>query len=212
VARVAQLPARCEGGVSLGAAHREPLARVGAAARVVRRCRWQLLAVVIAAAVVVGGKQLYRDASADALGWILAPTARLVSLATGTHFVYEAGAGWIDRAATFVIAPACAGVNFALAAFLALTLGWLAGMCTLRATAARLAGAAALAYAATLAVNTLRIVVALALHRGAIDLGTLDRAVVHRAEGIIVYLCGLCALYALARALDRKGNPHALAL
>jgi exosortase K len=178
---------------------------------VARRHGWQLVALAVVLAVVVAGKQLYRAASAEELAWILAPTARLVSIATGTHFVHEAGAGWIDRDATFVIAPACAGVHFALAAFLALTLGWLSGMRTLRATAARLAGAAALAYVATIAVNTLRIIVALALHSGAIDLGGLDRGEVHRAEGILVYLCGLCALYALARALDRKGNRHAMA-
>jgi exosortase K len=179
--------------------------------RFVRAHRWQLAALLVTAAVIAGGKHGYREASAGQLAWILAPTARLVSSLTGTHFAYEAGAGWIDRGATFVIAPACAGVNFAIAAFLAVTLGWLAGMQTLRGTAARLAGAAALAYLATLVVNTLRIVLALALHRGTIDLGDLDRAEVHRAEGILVYLCGLCALYALARGRDRKGNHHAVA-
>lgn len=176
----------------------------------VRAHRWQIAALVVAAAVIVVGKHDYRTASAGELGWILAPTARLVSAVSGAHFTYEAGVGWVDRDVTFIIAPACAGVNFALAALLALVLGWLAGMQTLRGTLARLGAAAALAYAATLVVNTLRIAVAIALHQGTIDLGDLDHAEVHRAEGILVYLAGLCALYALARALEPR-RRHALA-
>lgn len=183
--------------------------RVGALGLAVRRYAWPLAALAVAAAVVAVGKPYYRAAAADDLGWILAPTARLVSAVSGGHFVYEAGVGWVDRAATFIIAPACAGLNFAMAAFLALTLGWLGGMRTLRGTAARLVGAAALAYAATLIVNTARIAVAIALHKGTIDLGDLDRAEVHRVEGIVVYLGGLCALYALARAIASRGSAGA---
>jgi exosortase K len=174
-----------------------------------RTHRWRAAALAAALAVVVAGKLHYSAASPGELRWILAPTARLVSAVTGGNFAYEAGVGWVDREATFIIAPACAGLNFAMAAFLALTLGGLAGMRTGRAAGVRLAGAAALAYSATLIVNALRIALAIALHRGAIDLGGLDRAEVHRVEGILVYLCGLCALYALAGALERRS--HALA-
>jgi exosortase K len=172
--------------------------------------RWQLAGALAAIAVVVVAKQAYRGASAGELGWILAPTARLVSAVSGTRFVYEAGLGWVDRGATFIIAPACAGVNFTIAGFLALALGWLGGMRSARTVAARLAGAAALAYAATLVVNTLRIVVAIALHRGTIDVGGLDHAEVHRFEGIVVYLAGLCALYALAGAIAPR-RAHVVA-
>jgi exosortase K len=175
----------------------------------VRAHRWQLAALGVTVAIIVAGKQYYRAASAGELGWILAPTARMVSAVSGGHFVYEAGVGWVDRAAMFIIAPACAGMNFAMAAFLALTVGWLGGMRTLRGTAARLAGAAVLAYGATLVVNTSRIALAIALHEGTIDLGELDRAEVHRVEGIAVYLVGLCALYAFARAIEPRSR-HAV--
>ena len=168
-----------------------------------RRHGWQLAGLVVALVVVVVGKQFYRTASPGDLTWILAPTARSVSLLTHSTFVYEAGAGWIDRDQTFIIAAACAGVNFAIAAFLVITFGWLGGMRSARTTIGRLAGAAAVAYLATIMVNTLRIAIALALHRGVIDIGDLDRAEVHRDEGIVIYLAGLCALYALARALTR---------
>jgi exosortase K len=159
-----------------------------------REQRWRIAAVVVALAVVVAGKQFYRDASAGELRWILAPTAQLVSWVTRHDFVYEAGQGWMNTDVMFVIAPACAGLNFALAAYLALVLGGVAGMTTWRETAKRLGFAALLAFAATLVVNTIRIAIAVDMHR----------ADLHRIEGIVVYLAGLCGLYALARALDGK--------
>lgn len=156
--------------------------------------RWRIAAAFVALAVVVVGKQYYRDASANDLRWILAPTAQLVSWITGHDFVYESGQGWINTDVMFVIAPACAGVNFALAAFLALVLGGLDGMTSWRATAKRLGFAALLAFTATLVINTIRISIAVELHR----------ADLHRVEGVIVYLGGLCGLYALARALEGR--------
>jgi exosortase K len=158
----------------------------------VREHRWRIAAVAVALAVVVVGKQLYRDATPADLRGILAPTAQLVSWITGHDFLYEAGQGWINLDVMFVIAPACAGVNFALAAFLALVLGSLSGMTSARTTASRLARAALVAYAATLVVNTVRIAIAVHMHR----------ADLHRVEGIVVYLGGLVGLYALARAAD----------
>jgi exosortase K len=169
-----------------------------------RAHRWQIAAGLVVLAVIVAGKHHYRSASAGELGWILAPTAWLSGAASGGNFVYEAGAGWIDRDLRFLIAPPCAGLHFALAAFLALGLGALPAMRTARGAAAALLAAAGLAYAATLIVNTARIAIAIAMHRGTIDVGGLDRVELHRLEGIVVYLGGLCALYALARALQRR--------
>lgn len=175
----------------------------------VREHRWRIAGVLVALAVVVAGKQFYRDATAAELGWILAPTAQLVSWITGGNFLYEAGPGWVDPQIGFIIAPPCAGLNFALAAFLALALGGLPGMHSLRTTVIRIAAAGALAYLATLVVNTIRIAIAVAMHQGTIDIAGHDRAELHRIEGIVVYLGGLVALYAIARAVDRR--PHAIA-
>lgn len=172
--------------------------------------RWRIVAVAVVLAIVVVGKEYYRTASAEDLRWILAPTAKLVSWTSGGTFVYEAGPGWVDPQIRFIIAPPCAGVNFALAAFLALALGGLMGMTSLRTTALRLAAAAAIAYVATLVINTVRITIAIAMHRGSLDIGGLDRAEAHRIEGIVVYLVGLIALYALARAVTNRSS-HAVA-
>lgn len=169
-------------------------ARAEAGASWLREQRWRIAAIVTGLAVVVAGKEYYRDATAGDLRWLLAPTAQLVSWVTGYEFGYEAGQGWISTDAMFVIAPACAGLHFALAAFLALVLGGLPGMTTARAAAQRVALALVLAYCATLVVNAIRIAIAVDMHR----------ADLHRIEGIAVYLGGLCGVYALARALDGK--------
>jgi len=171
---------------------------------VLKQYRWQIAGVAIAIAIVIAGKQFYRSATAADLTFILAPTAQLVSWTSGGNFVYEAGPGWVDPNIRFIIAPPCAGVNFALAAFLALALGSVMKMTSLRTTAARLGIALALAYVATLVINTLRITFAIAMHRGDIGLAGLDRAEAHRIEGIVVYLCGLLVLYAMAVGIERK--------
>ena len=155
----------------------------------------QLVGLAVALAIVVAGKQYFRSASADDLRWLLAPTAKCVSVLTRSHFTRTVGLGYVDRDVNFVIAPVCAGLNFMLAAVLALSLGWFAGMQSWRATAERLIAIVGLAYAATIIVNTLRISLSIETHAGG-DL--------HRIEGVIVYLVGLCALYAAARRLDDR--------
>ncbi len=176
-----------------------------------RTHRFAIAGACMALVVVVIAKTYYRTATAGELSWILAPTAKLVSWLSGAHFVYEAGPGWIDPSVGFIIAAPCAGLNFATAAFLALALGAAPSMRSMRDVVGRLALAAALAYVATLVINTLRITLAVAMHRGTIDVSDLgDRAELHRIEGIVVYLGGLIALYAIARRLARRGD-HATA-
>ncbi|HET9987949.1 MAG TPA: exosortase K [Kofleriaceae bacterium] len=157
----------------------------------------QVFGLVLAMAIVVAGKQYFREASADDLRWLLAPTAKCVSVLTGTHFVRESGAGYVDRSVSFEIAPVCSGLQFMLAAILALSIGWLSGMQSWKAAAKRVAVAVCVAYVATIVVNTLRIAIALRMH--AHDLSGSE---LHRLEGVIVYLGGLCALFAMAKQLD----------
>lgn len=164
--------------------------------------RPQLAGIGLALAVVVAGKQYIRGASAADLDWLLAPTTKLVSLVTGARFVAAPGVGYIDRDLGFAIAPVCAGLHFLLAAVLALAIGWAPRMVTWRAMAAHLAGAMAAAYAATLAINTVRIAIAIAMH--AHQLGGDE---LHRLEGVVVYLGGLCALYARSRRLGAPTSP-----
>ena len=139
-----------------------------------REVKFRIASFVLVAAVIIIGKEYYRDATAADLRWILAPTAYLVSLFTGGHFIYEAGAGYADNALKFVIAPPCAGLNFAMAAFAAVMLA--STVTDWRAFGKRVAIAAGLAYVATIVINTIRISIAVAMHRGTLDVGMADRA------------------------------------
>lgn len=161
----------------------------------------QCVGIAIAVAVVIVGKHYYRNASADDLAWLLAPTSHLVSVVTGAHFIREAGVGWVDRAIMFQIAPVCAGCQFLFAGFVVLAIAWLAQMRTWRDMAQRLALAGGFAYIATLAVNTIRISIAVWMHNARVSSSDL-----HRVEGIIVYFGGLCALYAAASARRRTSR------
>lgn len=158
----------------------------------------QIAGLMTAAAIVVVGKHYIRTAGADQLGWLLAPTAHLVSATTGSNFVRESGVGWLDRRVMFEIAPVCSGFQFFLAAWLAVTIGWLEPMRTWVGMATRIAAAGAVAYLATLVVNTLRISIAVWMH-----VTHTSSSDLHRLEGIFVYFGGLCALYGLATA--RRG-------
>ena len=157
---------------------------------------------VASLAVVVVGKQYYRDATAErpALDPRADRAARVVVHRRPLRLRGGRRLGRL-RSSMFVIAPACAGVNFALAAFLALALGGLAAMTSCARAACALAIAAALAYVATLVVNTVADRDRVQMHR-ARSTSRADRGELHRLEGIVVYLGGLCVLYALARSLD----------
>jgi exosortase K len=165
--------------------------------------RWRVIGLAVVAAVLIAGKTYYRHASADDLRPILAPTAGLVSAVTGFDFVYEAGQGWVSRDAAFIIEPGCAGVNFMLAAFVVLAIAWSRRMRAPASAAAVVSVALGVAFGAALLVNTTRLAIAIGLHVGTIDARGIDPARLHHIEGIVVYLGGLCGLYAAARAVDR---------
>lgn len=151
--------------------------------------------LIFAAALLfaLGVKAFYATADADALGFVLGPTAALVGTLSGHRFEAEPGVGYLSRDLAFVIAPSCAGLNYLVIAF-----GTLVACFTCRiATPARrwgwLAAAAAIAYAATLLVNAVRIALALALREAALPLW-LSAGQAHRIEGVVVYLGSLWLL------------------
>jgi len=140
----------------------------------------------LALAIAYGLKRYYSTAAAEDLRWILGPTAALVGAVSGKAFLYEAGGGYVNRELLFAIAPSCAGVNFLIISSCSL-LCVLAPAYRGRRRVLLIAGAMGAAYAWTLAANTARILLAMALPGG---------EATHRAQGIIVYLCFLLLLHA----------------
>ena len=146
-----------------------------------------------------GLKLFYSRASAEDLAWILAPTARAVGWLRGETLTLIPGAGWAPADGSYVIAPACAGVNFMI---LALTVAVLGFAHRLPSPGRRLCwwlASLAGAWMLTLAVNTLRILAAVELYRRDPAIGlTPEQA--HRLLGTVLYLGALWGLFA---ALDR---------
>jgi exosortase K len=142
-----------------------------------------------------GLKLHYSRASAEDLAWILAPTARAVGWLRSEALTSNPGAGWVAPDGSYVIAPACAGVNFMI---LVLTVSVLGFAHRLRSPGARLSWWLASlggAYLLTIAVNTLRILAAVELYRH--DVAWLTPEAAHRLLGTVLYLGALWGAFAV---------------
>jgi exosortase K len=163
------------------------------------------LAAVLA--VAYGLKRFYSSAGADELGWLLEPTAQIVSFVSGHAFVEERGSGYLSRELGVLIAPSCAGGNYLIVAFV------MTGACFLprfRKASSKwswIGVSAVTAYLATLCVNALRILLTLAMKSQDTFRFGLSFGQLHRIEGVLVYLGSLWLLYlCLEKAFVHTGS------
>lgn len=155
-------------------------------------------------------KQFYSHASAEQLRWILAPTSWLTSLLVPGEFVFRAGEGYLSRAQSVLISPACAGINFLVVALMSLVLGFSGRFAGARERGRWCATSLGLAYAATLIVNALRIGLSVAFAHLAARVTGLTFQSVHRLLGIFIYLSGLLILCLTVQLwLSSRGHGRA---
>ncbi len=159
-----------------------------------------LATFAVAVGAAYGLKRFYSGASAADLRFVLAPTAWLVELAGGTHFQWTP-AGYLSTEARFLVAPACAGVNFLIVSFAALVLGFVRPARPAWQNPAILVASAAAACAATLAANALRILIAIPLWTHGVSAGWLTAARLHELVGVVVFLGMLLLLHVGAHRL-----------
>jgi exosortase K len=183
--------------------------------RTERRQVIQLFTVAAALGLAWGLKSFHSRAGFDDLRWLLDPTVRLAEAMGAGRFELEAHEGWLCRARSFMVVPACAGMNFLIAAQLSLAIG-LAGRCgSVRAGAGLLLGGAVAAYTTTLVANALRITLAMQLHESGTGFGPLTPDRLHELLGIAVYFLFLVALFVAAtrvaapagRRCSCRGSP-----
>lgn len=160
------------------------------------------LAAVLGTAAAI--KAYYSFASVDGLRWILAPTASLVEIVTGERFFFEHHAGYMNDDRSFLIAASCSGVNFLIAAFLLMAFIHIwqrqeAGWATLPISLAA-------AYLTTIVANTVRISVAVRIHRMDRDLIWVNPDDLHRLEGIFVYFGFLLLIFVLSESRRKAGE------
>jgi exosortase K len=133
----------------------------------------------------------------------------LVEQISGTSFAFESRAGYLSSDHHLLIAPACAGVNCLLAAFLMLAVRKLLREHALAKIWRYFPVAALLAYLVTLIANTVRIAIALQL-RKLPENSWLDHEQLHRIEGIIVYSGFLLLLFIVSEKMS-AAKPTKLA-
>lgn len=163
--------------------------------------------IVFSALIVALGitfKWLFAEADADRLDWLLRPASALVSLCTGIPFSRFPGEGYGNEVESILIAPACSGLNF----FIILSV---TGLCLavwhlhgLRRTLAWGITGLCAAYAVSLTVNTLRIVLAIGMYKGSGPALPLSAEQLHRVEGVIIYYVCLCFFVMLFSAVLNK--------
>lgn len=151
----------------------------------------------------------YSRAAAGDLAWVLAPTARAVGWLRGETLTSSPG-GWMAPDGSYVIAPACAGVNFLILALVVSVLGFAH---RLRSPGQRLSwwiGSLLGAWVLTIGVNTLRILAAVELYRiGPVT--WLTREQEHRLLGTVLYLGTLWGVFRLLDRLTAQGASSRLA-
>jgi exosortase K len=169
--------------------------------------KFRLVAVALAVGFTVGLKRHYAEARAEDLVWILGPTSRLAGVLANTRFVFQPGEGYFSREHLFLIAKACAGINFMVAAIGMLVLALLHRVRSWASAASVLGTSLVAGYGAALVVNATRIVAALWLAAHPLVWLPFSAAEFHRLQGITVYFAGLMLLHQLARSLDRPTEP-----
>lgn len=162
--------------------------RMSSLSRVRRACS-DVLIVIVLSLVAYGIKLHASQANATELTWILGPTAMLAGVLAGSLFTFEQGVGFVSSDLNVAITCACSGTNFLVAALVALGLLGVGRIAHVRSGIAWLLGCAALAYAATVGVNALRVL--LVSHVGPH----------HRAMGTALYVSSLLLLHLGARRL-----------
>jgi exosortase K len=165
-----------------------------------RNILFYLAAILMALAL----KQHYSLAGAEALKWILGPTAGLVSMLSGEAFSFVPGAGYVCDACRVIIAPGCAGVNFMLMAF---GMAAFTGLYHMRRGFHRfswLAGSLAAAYALTLGVNAFRILLSMYTFRADVFGAGPAWEWVHRLEGVVIYFFFQYLFYSMIRKTIKR--------
>lgn len=151
------------------------------------------IALLCVVALAVAVKCFYSGAEVGQLDLVLRPSVALVEFSTQTRWPFEAGVGYVNQHYRTAVVASCAGLNFTVAALLALGLCVLPQVVDRRAALRGFGVVVSLSYVATVFVNALRIVLDVAL-RHELHFVWDSPATTHRMLGVAVYFSSLCVL------------------
>ncbi|MGB7201656.1 MAG: exosortase K [Pyrinomonadaceae bacterium] len=156
--------------------------------------------------LIAGGlKVFYSMASVNDLRWVLAPTCVFVEIVTGETFEFESYAGYMNADYSYLIASSCSGMNFLITAFLMLAI---VRLWKREASWAMIPATFLIAYLTTIVANTVRIAVAIRLHRMSPDMIWVNPEQLHRFEGIFIYFGFLLLLFVLSESLNENASSR----
>ena len=163
---------------------------------------------ILTIAIMFVMRNFSRITDSDAYIWILASTARWVSVLSGISFEYLPHEGYINRFYRFLIAPSCSGIRFMLLTFVMLIFSFLHQIKSVRKGYLWFCLSAILSYLLTIFVGGIRIVVSIYLPDVLENLGfmngwlTPDR--LHTMIGASIYFTSLCIIYPVAAAICQR--------
>ena len=164
----------------------------------------QKLGQLLSVALIAGGlKVFYSTASVNDLRWVLAPTTFFVEFVTGETFEFESYAGYMNADYSYLIASSCSGMNFFITAFLMLAV---VRLWKREASWAIIPVTLVVAYLTTIVANTVRIAIAIRLHRMSPDMIWVNPEQLHRFEGIFIYFGFLLLLFVLSESMDEQSR------
>lgn len=151
-------------------------------------------------------KLFYSRADSDMLKWILAPTARWVSILSRIPFSYEPGAGYVNYSFRFLIAPSCSGVSFMIITAATLIFSFIHRMDTKKKGFLWMLGSIFFSYLFTILVNGLRIILAIYIpfYFTMLGIHTFSSENLHTLIGTVVYFASLLVIYHLTDSIFLK--------
>lgn len=163
---------------------------------------------IIGLIIILGIKYIYSKASCAELDFILAPTARWVTLISGIGFTKQVDVGYINHSIRFIIAPSCSGVQFMLITFATLFFPFVHRTNSGRGGVCWLAGSFVLSYPFTVFVNGFRIMLSIYIpvyfDEWNIYANWLTPERLHTIIGTVIYVTSLLAVYQLVRLVSRS--------
>jgi exosortase K len=171
-----------------------------------RICCWWMLIAAIAASL-----KLYNSfATPQDLQWLLRPLAFLAQWLLGLRFTDDGSGVWRNHENNIAIVKSCAGVNFMVLSLFVYAKRYQPLVCGTRGTrnivlitGRAVAACLAAAWCATLAVNTIRIVVSVELYRQEITFLDLSPEQIHRSAGVMIYFPALWLQFLLFARITR---------
>jgi len=154
--------------------------------------------------IAFGLKLFYSKAGSGDLAWILAPTVWWIKTLSGITFEKVADIGYINHHFRFIIAPACAGVQFLIIAFTTILFSFAHRLGTRKRGLYWLAFSLGFSCLFTIFVNGFRIILSLHLFKWDISGEWMTAERLHMLTGTAIYFISLLILYRIAGYISLK--------